>query len=65
MFDLSASPTAHTAFSQFEIVLGHGIKKVGKDDYLAAMDYGRKSGYFTANNLLTKSGMTLAQFAHF
>ena len=65
MFDLTASPTAHTTFSQFEIVLGHCMKKVGKDDYLAAMDYGRRSGYFNANNLLTTPGMTLAQFARF
>ena len=62
MFDLTASPTAHSTFSQFEIVLGHCMKKVERDDYSAALDYGRQSGYFTANNLLTTSGMTLAQF---
>ena len=65
MFDLTASPTAHSTFSQFEIVLGHCMKKVERDDYSAALDYGRQSGYFTANNLLTTSAMTLAQFTQF
>ena len=42
MFDLTFSPSVHTTFSQFETVLGHCMKKIGKDDNLHAMDYGRK-----------------------
>jgi hypothetical protein len=29
------------------------------------MEYGQKSGFFTANNRLTTSGMALAQFTQF
>ena len=65
MFDLTSSPSAQSQFSHFETVLAHCMKKVGKEDYSAAMNYGRNSGYFTANNLLTTSGMALAQFTQF
>ena len=65
MFDLTSSPSAQSQFSQFETVLAHCIKKVGKNDYSAAIEYGQKSGFFTANNRLTTSGMTLAQFTQF
>tara|TARA_A100001011_G_C13916385_1_gene677225 strand:- start:232 stop:447 length:216 start_codon:yes stop_codon:yes gene_type:complete len=63
MFDLTSSPSAHMEVSLFEIVLAHCITKTGKEDYVAAMRYGRNIGYFDADGLLTISGKSFAQFS--
>ena len=62
MFDLTFSPSAHMEVSLFEIVLAHCMTKTGKENYLAAMRYGRNIGYFDADGLLTISGKSFAQF---
>ena len=63
MFDLTSNPSAHMEVSLFEIVLAHCMTKTGKEDYLAAMKYGRNIGYFDADGLLTTSGKSFAYFS--
>ena len=63
MFNLTSSPSAHMEVSLFEIVLAHCMTKTGKEDYLAAMKYGRNIGYFDADGLLTTSGKSFAHFS--
>ena len=60
MFDLTSSPSAHLEGHLFESVLAHCMTKVGKEDYLCAMKYGRDIGYFDADGLLTTSGKYLS-----
>ena len=43
MFDLASSPSAHMEGSLFESVLAYCMKQIGEDEYLLAMQYGRKS----------------------
>ena len=62
MFELTSSQSAHTEFSDFEIVLAYCPKKVGENVYQAALEYGRKIGFFNVQNKLSRSGQTLVQF---
>jgi len=62
MFDSASSPSVHMEGSLFESVLAYCMKQVGEDKYLSAMQYGRKSGFFDADGLLTMSGLVLAKF---
>ena len=51
----------HRTFLQFEAVLGHCEQRVTEGSLSAAMEYGRKMGFFDAHNSLLPSGQLLAQ----
>ena len=64
MFELTENTASLDQVSQYELVLGHCLEKLGvnekrwhhADAFTAAIDYARKSGYLNAKNELTVMG---------
>ena len=73
MFDLAGDHQSLSDLTDYELVLSHCFEKIGainpkwqhSEVFKAALQYGRQSGYFNSQNLLTSVGRAFAQFAQF
>ena len=73
MFDLAGDHQSLSDLTDYELVLSHCFEKIGainpkwqhSEVFKAALQYGRQSGYFNSQNLLTSFGRAFAQFAQF
>ena len=52
----------HNRISDCELVLQHCLQKIKNDDRDEALTYGKLSGFYQDNGLLTISGENLAAF---
>ena len=73
MFDLACDHQSLSELTDFELVLSHCFEKIGAVDarwqhaevFKAALQYGRQSGYFNSQNLLTSFGKEFARIKQF
>ena len=73
MFDLACDHQSLSELTDFELVLSHCFEKIGAVDarwqhaevFKAALQYGRQSGYFNSQNLLTTFGQEFARIKQF
>ena len=73
MFELAGDHKSISDLTDFELVLSHCFDKIGavnpkwqhSEVFKAALQYGRQSGYFTSQNLLTTFGKEFAKFKLF
>ena len=73
MFDLAGDHQSLSDLTDYELVLSHCFEKIGainpkwqhSEVFKAALQYGRQSGYFNSQNLLTSFGQDFARIKLF
>ena len=73
MFDFAEDQHLLSDLTDFELVLSHCFEKIGAvnpkwqhfEVFKAALQYGRQSGYFNSQNLLTSFGQDFARIKMF